>query len=191
MKQFIGNLRRAFETCEACSIPVSFADPQQADTPLVFVNDAFCQATGYVKAQCVGRNCRLLQGKDTTSTHVDVLRAGLGKQRSVTSCILNYRADGTPLHNMVFISHAENDNGEIIVMGSQFAFRETVKSTQIARHVRKLSQIEKQVFSYPENDNCDDVSLDDKINKADRMVTAYLRFMDVKKIKDGIVKRYH
>lgn len=38
------------------------------DAPLLVVNKAFCELTGYAEDEVVGHNCRFLQGPDTTET---------------------------------------------------------------------------------------------------------------------------
>jgi PAS domain-containing protein len=46
-------------------MPMVLADPNLADCPVVYCNDAFCEMTGYARAEILGRNCRFLQGPDT------------------------------------------------------------------------------------------------------------------------------
>ena len=42
------------------------------DVPLVYASDAFCALTGYDRREVVGRNCRFLQGRQTTRRSVSV-----------------------------------------------------------------------------------------------------------------------
>ena len=44
-----------------------------AGNPLVYVNAAFCDITGYSKAEAHGRNCRFLQGPETELAAVAAL----------------------------------------------------------------------------------------------------------------------
>ncbi len=43
-------------------IAVSFATPELPEEPLIDVNDAFCELTGYDAIDTLDRNCRFLQG---------------------------------------------------------------------------------------------------------------------------------
>ena len=51
---------------------VVITDPSQPDNPIVYVNQAFTQLTGYSEAEAIGRNCRFLQGAES---EVNVVRA--------------------------------------------------------------------------------------------------------------------
>ena len=43
---------------------------RSADAPLVFVSPAFCGLTGYELSECLGRNCRFLQGRGSSRRSV-------------------------------------------------------------------------------------------------------------------------
>ena len=45
-------------------MPMVLADPNIEDCPVVYCNDAFCDMTGYERAEILGRNCRFLQGPE-------------------------------------------------------------------------------------------------------------------------------
>jgi len=51
------------------------------DTPIVYVNEAFCRITGYAREEVIGRNCRFLQGPDTDPAVVALLRGALEQAR--------------------------------------------------------------------------------------------------------------
>ena len=42
------------------------------DVPLVYASDCFCQSTGYSVKEVLGRNCRFLQGRQTTRRSVSM-----------------------------------------------------------------------------------------------------------------------
>ena len=45
-------------------------DSTAGDEPIIFANDAFSALTGYARDEIIGRNCRFLQGRDTSPTSV-------------------------------------------------------------------------------------------------------------------------
>jgi PAS domain-containing protein len=46
----------------SCPSGIVITDPSKTDNPIVFVNPAFTELTGYSSAESIGRNCRFLQG---------------------------------------------------------------------------------------------------------------------------------
>ncbi|MCA0972541.1 PAS domain-containing protein [Halobacillus litoralis] len=78
---------------------VVITDPEQEDNPMIYCNQGFKDLTGYEEAEILGRNCRFLQGKDTSEITVNKLRAGISNQEVTTVELKNYRKDGTPFWN--------------------------------------------------------------------------------------------
>lgn len=88
-------------------------DARQPDLPLVWVNPAFEQLTGYSIADVEGRNCRLLQGPDTDRAATTRIREALVAGRPVTETLLNYRKDGSTWWNQVTITPVHGEAGEL------------------------------------------------------------------------------
>ncbi len=103
-----------FAAVEMTRMPMILADPRQDDTPIVFANNAFLDLTGYEEGEVLGRNCRFLQGAGTNPDHVQQLREAVAEGRATALEILNYRRDGTPFWNAVFMGPVHNPEGEII-----------------------------------------------------------------------------
>lgn len=91
-------------TMEDLPFSLVIADAQLPDMPLVYVNNAFERVTGYNREFVIGRNCRFLQGNDTSPADRQLIRDALEVGREVTLDILNYRADGEPFVNRLLIS---------------------------------------------------------------------------------------
>jgi PAS domain S-box-containing protein len=94
-------------------MPMLITDPRQHDNPIVFANDAFLVLTGYERDEVMGRNCRFLQGKGTDPAAVDQLRAAIRDEVDINLDILNYRKDGTPFWNALYLSPVTNEAGEL------------------------------------------------------------------------------
>ncbi|MGM0983721.1 MAG: putative bifunctional diguanylate cyclase/phosphodiesterase [Pseudomonadota bacterium] len=101
-------LRRGIE---ASPSGVVLADARQHDMPLVYVNAAFAQLTGYSAEESLGRNCRFLQGRGTEVAELDRLRQAIREERGERVLIHNVRRDGTPFLNQLSISPVRNEKG--------------------------------------------------------------------------------
>ncbi|MBB3660196.1 PAS domain S-box-containing protein [Rhizobium sp. BK650] len=94
-------------------MPIVVADARQPDYPIVLANDAFLHLTGYSADELVGRNCRLLQGEDTSREAVAEIRAIIAAEREGTVEILNYRKDGSAFWNQLHLSPIRDDDGRL------------------------------------------------------------------------------
>ena len=88
-------------------------DPSLPDNPIVYASAGFYQLTGYTQDQVLGRNCRFLQGPATDPRAVDIIRKAIASGADATTCLLNYKADGTPFWNQFFIAALRDAGGNI------------------------------------------------------------------------------
>lgn len=93
----------------ATDIMVLLTDPHVEDNPIIWVNDYFCEFTGYAREEVLGRNCRFLQGDDRDQPAVRRLRRAVDAGETVNVQIRNYRKDGTPFDNDLFVSPVRED----------------------------------------------------------------------------------
>eukprot|EP00584_Thalassiosira_punctigera_P013962 CAMPEP_0172554842 /NCGR_PEP_ID=MMETSP1067-20121228/56666_1 /TAXON_ID=265564 ORGANISM="Thalassiosira punctigera, Strain Tpunct2005C2" /NCGR_SAMPLE_ID=MMETSP1067 /ASSEMBLY_ACC=CAM_ASM_000444 /LENGTH=588 /DNA_ID=CAMNT_0013343289 /DNA_START=259 /DNA_END=2025 /DNA_ORIENTATION=+ len=96
------------------------SDPRLPDNPIVFASPGFYELTGYTREQVLGRNCRFLQGAGTDRKCVDVIRTAVANGTDATVCLLNYKADGTPFWNQLFVAALRDaDNCIVNYVGVQ------------------------------------------------------------------------
>ena len=105
-------LRLRTRAMDEAGVGISIADATEPDTPLVYVNDAFTDITGYDRRAALGTNCRFLQGAETSEAAVDVIRDAIEYEETRTSELLNYRADGTPFWNELTVTPVADSTGE-------------------------------------------------------------------------------
>lgn len=79
-------------------------DPSMKDTPIIFASEGFCNFTGYNYDEIEGRNCRFLQGPETSKEDVDRIRTAIKEEREANVNLLNYRKDGSKFINQFFLS---------------------------------------------------------------------------------------
>ena len=84
--------------------PMVLSDPHAPDHPMIAVNPAFERLTLYSAAECVGRNCRFLQGDGTDRTTPKRIRQCIAARHASIEWIVNYKRDGSQFWNLLFIS---------------------------------------------------------------------------------------
>ncbi|MFC3690928.1 PAS domain-containing protein [Chenggangzhangella methanolivorans] len=101
-------------------MPIVICDATLDDCPIVFANDAFVSLSGYPREEIIGRNCRFLQGPETDRAEVARVSQAIVDGSHVETEILNYRKDGTPFWNALFISPVHDADGRVThFFGSQ------------------------------------------------------------------------
>lgn len=93
---------------------VVFSDPSLPDNPMIFVSDEFEAQTGYSPEEAVGRNCRFLQGPETSEDAIQAIRHGLRAETRFTIDILNYRKDGSTFINRLRIRPIYDTDGQLL-----------------------------------------------------------------------------
>lgn len=115
----------------ASSNGIVITDATQPNNPMIYINPSFERITGYSAAEVIGRDCRFLQGSDRHQIDLFDLRKAIQEQRECHAVLLNYRKDGTPFWNDLYIAPVFNDRGELTnYIGIQTDITEQVKSTQ-------------------------------------------------------------
>lgn len=123
-------------------MPMMVADALKPDHPIVFVNNAFVDLTGYSEEQALGRNCRFLQGPRTDPETVQHIREALARRQPYAAEILNYRRDGTPFWNALFIGPIHDRNGELrYFFASQLDITRRRASEDAFRQSQKMEAI--------------------------------------------------
>ena len=98
---------------ENAPIGVSITDPNKSDHPIVFINPAFTEITGYTEEEVIGRNSRFLHGADTNSQETNKIEKAIREQRTYSCVLLNYRKDGSPFWNELTISPVFDNDGNV------------------------------------------------------------------------------
>jgi len=115
-------------------VGITLSDPTLEDNPLVYVNEAYEELTGYSAEFAVGRNCRFLQGEGTNEAAVEEMARGVEAEEPVSVEVLNYHADGSEFWNRVDIAPIYDDDGELInYVGFQMDITDRVIAEQAAR----------------------------------------------------------
>jgi diguanylate cyclase (GGDEF)-like protein/PAS domain S-box-containing protein len=109
-------LRLFKRSIESSANGIIITDARQEDLPIVYVNNAFERITGYASEEALGRNCRFLQGDDYDLSNEQGLadiRRSLARGEEASAVLRNFRKDGTPFWNDLYISPMRDEKGQI------------------------------------------------------------------------------
>ncbi|MDQ2672990.1 MAG: SpoIIE family protein phosphatase [Actinomycetota bacterium] len=105
-------MRRLLDRAVAASSNgIVITDPKAPDNPIVYVNPAFEEISGFTAEEVMGRNCRFLQGEHRDQPALDELRKAIAEERECRVVLRNYRKDGTPFWNELYVSPVHDEEG--------------------------------------------------------------------------------
>ncbi|MBX9722358.1 MAG: PAS domain-containing protein [Candidatus Obscuribacterales bacterium] len=110
-KERMSILERAVESARN---GICITDPSLPDNPIVYVNTAFTEMTGYSLEEILGTNCRFLQGADRNQPELEPLRKALKEGSACVAVLRNYKKDGTLFFNELSIAPVFDKNGKLI-----------------------------------------------------------------------------
>ena len=92
---------------------VCITDVHSWDNGVVYVNDGFLRMTGYERDDFLGRNCRFLQGPETSASELTIMRDAVNAGAACQVQLLNYRKDGSTFWNAVAITPLCSPDGTV------------------------------------------------------------------------------
>ena len=112
-KAAVRGLHVSHRAIESSVNGIVIAEAAGDDAPIIYVNPAFEQMTGYTREEVIGRNCRFLQGEERDQPGIGQLRDAVKARRETTVVLRNYRKDGTPFHNEIHIGLVRDTEGAV------------------------------------------------------------------------------
>jgi PAS domain S-box-containing protein/diguanylate cyclase (GGDEF)-like protein len=113
-------------------------DPVRPGFPLVYVNQAFEQLSGYAADEVIGNSCTFLQDTDKNQDALAAVRKAFGEQKPVAVTLRNYHKSGSIFWNELQLSPLLNASGQ------------AVQYLGVARDVTKareaLQSLEREVY---------------------------------------------
>lgn len=93
---------------------IVIADATKSDFPIIYVNQAFENLTGYTSAEVIGKNSRFLQGRDHQQPGVAELREAIRMKHPGRALLKNYRKDGSAFWNEVSIYPVKDEQNKLL-----------------------------------------------------------------------------
>mmetsp|Transcript_14511 Transcript_14511/g.20473 ORF Transcript_14511/g.20473 Transcript_14511/m.20473 type:complete len:543 (+) Transcript_14511:90-1718(+) len=105
------SLIKSIQNSQQCFV---ITDPSLQDNPIVYASNDFLSLTGYAREEVLGRNCRFLQGTETSPQKIEQVRKAIANGDDVTVTMINYTADGTAFWNKLFIAALRDAQNNIV-----------------------------------------------------------------------------
>lgn len=133
-----------FDSLNLITNGIVITDPSKEDNPVLYVNKAFTDITGYSESEVIGKNCRFLQGEDKDDPELNKLRDALKKRKPVNVILKNYRKNKTTFWNELYISPVKN-KGKTYFIGIQQNVTERIQNEQeLKKYKEKLELLVEQ-----------------------------------------------
>lgn len=115
---------------------VTVARKESGELPLVYVNRQFVDLTGFDPEECIGRDCKFLQGPNTNPETVRKIAEAISYEVPINICILNYRKDGESFHNLLMLTPFRSLDGQNLFLGCQYELLS--RALRIEEHVSRF-----------------------------------------------------
>ena len=131
----------------ASSNGVVIVDAQREDMPIVSVNPAFQQITGYRAAEVIGRAPFMLEGEDRAQRSLSALKLARKQGRDVHVESRNRRKDGSEYWNELFVAPIRDDGGVlthfVAIQSDITARKNAVEALQRTREELEIKVMER------------------------------------------------
>lgn len=114
---------------DECVNGVTLADPDQYDMPIVYVNKAFEQMTGYAQEEIIGKNCRFLQGNEHDQEARYKITEAIKEKKVCVVTLRNFKKNGELFYNRLKITPLFDHHGKVIYfLGIQYDVSDKIKA---------------------------------------------------------------
>ncbi len=112
-KNYQSIMKRLFEASLEQSFNAIMITEAGLGYPIIYVNPAFSQLTGYAPTEVIGKTPAILQGPETDPDVLSRLKQDLAEGKLFHGRALNYRKDGSTFMMEWKIAPIRNDEGRV------------------------------------------------------------------------------
>lgn len=107
------DLNLAYQALNSANDGITIVDMQQTDQPLIYVNTAFENITGYSSVEILGKNCRFLQGTMPDQPNVRIIHKAIANKKNCRVILKNFKKNGTLFWNELSLAPLFDAQGEL------------------------------------------------------------------------------
>lgn len=156
------------EASEGLAETFCLSDPSRKDNPIVFASEEFARTTQYGMTYAIGRNCRFLQGPQTSPNSVRRIAMACAAGKECNEVFVNYRRDGSPFLNLLMCAPLMDSKGEVrYFIGAQVDVSGLLKGCNELPALARLVEREQDGVSRSNEDRDEFQELTEMFNSAE------------------------
>jgi PAS domain S-box-containing protein len=125
---------------EKAEVSIVISDMTRVGQPIIYVNNAFTNLTGYEKDEIIGSNCRFMQGDNTAQDDIAQLRQAIAERKPIETTLLNYRKDGSAFYNQLLLTPVSTNDTVTHYIGFQQDVTKKRKAEQFLEESKQRAE---------------------------------------------------
>lgn len=118
---------------------------------ILFVNEKFCEITGYSKEELIGKSPRILQGEKTDKNTLNRMKISLANDNYFEGNIINYKKNGEEYAMVWNIAPIQQENEPKKYISIQKEITNKQDEKTIVRELEKIKNLNHKILSNIEN----------------------------------------
>ena len=134
------NIKILSHAIDEATVSIIISDITKPGQPVIYVNSAFEELTGYPKEEIIGYNCRAMQGQHTDVLNIDEVRKAIAKREPIEITLLNYKKSGESFYNRLNLTPVTIDGEVTHYIGFQQDVTQQRQTEQYLKEAREKAE---------------------------------------------------
>lgn len=133
------------------AICITNANMEPPGPNILFVNEKFCEITGYSKEELIGKSPRILQGEKTDKNTLNRMKISLANDNYFEGNIINYKKNGEEYAMVWNIAPIQQENEPKKYISIQKEILNKNDEETIVKELEKIKSLNHKILSNIEN----------------------------------------